>query len=202
MAVRATKLYTPEEYLAMERESETKHEYIAGEIVAMAGASIPHNIVASNIGAELVPQLRGGPCRVLAGDTRLRTTPAHYCYPDLTVICARPEMAETDRDTLTNPVLIVEILSKSTEAYDRGLKFDRYDRMPSLKQYVLVAQNRPHVECFTRLADGNWLRTVADGIDAVLPLESIGCMLHLSEVYDGVDFTQAEPQPGPSSEPR
>ncbi len=139
--------YTPEEYLALERSSETKHEYFKGEIFAMGGASSRHVLIVTNLVIELGSQLKKGPCRVFSTDLRVRVdTSGLYTYPDVVVICDAPEFSDDQRDTLLNPVLIIEVLSDSTKDYDRGGKFEQYRTIKSFKEYLLVAQDRPHLE--------------------------------------------------------
>lgn len=189
MAVRAVSEQhecSPEEYLAAERRSQQKHEYIDGELVAMAGASPEHTQMMFNISAELAPQLREKPCRGFTADLRVRTSRRHYCYPDIVIACEPPQYAPEDPHTLLNPTLIVEILTPSTEAYDRGLKFRRYARLESVQEYVLVSQDRPWIERFLRMPNGQWAYAEAYGLDAALELQSIGCTLRLASVYDKV----------------
>jgi len=174
---------TPEQYLALERQAKTKSEYFAGEIFAMAGASPEHSLISSNVLGDLWSQLREGPCTVYNSDMKVRSTQEHYAYPDVTVVCGEAQFAGEEREVLLNPTLIVEVLSPSTEAWDRGGKFEQYRQRESLQEDVLVAQDRPHVERFARQADGQWLLTEVNGSAAILALPSIGCELALSEVY-------------------
>ena len=174
---------TPEQYLALERQAKTKSEYFAGEIFAMAGASPEHSLISSNVLGDLWSQLREGPCTVYNSDMKVRSTQEHYAYPDVTVVCGEAQFAGEEREVLLNPTLIVEVLSPSTEAWDRGGKFEQYRQRESLQEYVLIAQGRPHVERFARQADGQWLLTEVNGSAAILALPSIGCELALSEVY-------------------
>jgi Uma2 family endonuclease len=180
--------YTPEQYLELERQAEYKSEYYAGEIFAMAGGSPEHSLIAANVIAGLHPQLLGKPCRVYNSDLRVRTTEELYTYPDVTIVCGEPQFAVEDPETLVNPTLIVEVLSRTTEAWDRGGKFEQYRQRESLQEYVLVAQDRPHVERFARQADGQWLLSEVNGLDAVMALPAIGCELALAGVYYQVTF--------------
>jgi Uma2 family endonuclease len=181
--------YTPEEYLAIDRQAPFKSEYRAGEIFAMAGASEEHNIITVNLTVALGSRLRGGPCRPFAADMRVRVGPAElYAYPDVLVVCGERRFADEQRDVLLNPTVIVEVLSQGTEAYDRGDKFTGYRYLDSLQEYLLVAQDRPHVEQYTRQADGRWLLSEATGLEALIQLSSLGVDLPLVEVYDGVTF--------------
>jgi Uma2 family endonuclease len=179
---------TPEEYLALERAAEFRSELIDGQIVAMSGASFGHNLIAGNLFGSLHYQLRGQPCRIFTVDLRVRVTPTGlYTYPDLVGLCAAPRFDDDQTDTLVNPELIVEVLSPSTEAYDRGEKFAQYRALDSLCEYVLVAQDRMRVEHYRR-QEAQWVLTALDGPDAVLSLESIGCTVRLAEIYEKVDF--------------
>lgn len=184
--------YTPDEYLALERAADYKSEYIDGEIFAMSGGSRRHSLIAGNLIRELGNLLRHRPCEVHPSDLRVNVDEADlYTYPDVTVICGDPEFADAENDTLMNPAVIVEVLSPTTEAYDRGEKFARYRLLPSLRVYMLVSQDRPRVEWYTRGPDG-WLLHDADGLDATVELTDPGCTLALAEVYAKVSFG-AEP---------
>jgi Uma2 family endonuclease len=190
--------YTPEQYLDIERAADYKSEYFDGEIFAMAGASEEHNTITFNLSGALVPQLRGTGCRGYAGDMRVKVDASGlYTYPDVVVVCGERHFTDDHLDTLTNPTLIIEVLSPSTEGYDRGQKFANYRRIPSLETYVLVAQERAHIEKFERRPDGQWLLSEASDLTGTLPLPSIGCTLVLAEVYDNVSFPPpAPPQDG------
>jgi len=194
--------FTPEEYLALEREAEYKSEYFAGEIFAMAGATRRHNLIGVNLGRELSLRLRDEPCETYVGDMRVQVEATGlYTYPDVVVVCGEPQFADAAEDTLLNPTLIVEILSPSTEAYDRGRKFAQYQRLASLREYVLVAQDQPRVERYVRQPDGSqWLLSTVTGQDGFAPLASVGCELPLAEVYARVDFAADEPD-APSANP-
>jgi Uma2 family endonuclease len=182
---------TPAEYLALERAAERKSEYLDGEMVPMPGASRYHNLIVTNLLAELHPQLKGRPCEVYPSDMRL-WVPATglYTYPDVTVVVGEPALVDDYFDMITNPAVLIEILSPSTEKYDRGRKFDHYGTLPALREYLLVAQDQPLVEQFVRDApQGDWRRTrhtIAAGLDGIVVLPSIGCRLALAEVYDRV----------------
>src|SRR3954470_16904967 len=181
--------FTPEEYLAQERKAEFKSEYIAGQVVAMTGASREHNLITANILRVLSSQLLDRPCEAYVSDMRVRVRtgvagkaggPGMYTYPDLTVVCGDPRFEDEQVDTLLNPTLIVEVLSPSTEAYDRGAKFGYYRQLSSLREYLLVAQDKMLVEHFVREDDG-WLLTETGDPGAVVHLPSIGCHLPLAE---------------------
>jgi Uma2 family endonuclease len=179
---------SPEEYLERERQAETKSEYFAGEIFAMAGGSPEHSLIAANVTGGLWTQLRESPCTAYNSDMKVRSTTEHFAYPDVTVVCGEAQFGGNEGDVLLNPTLIVEVLSPTTEAWDRGGKFEQYRQRESLQEYVLIAQDRPHVERFARQPDGQWLMSERSGLDARLPLPAIRCELVLSEVYRKVTF--------------
>jgi Uma2 family endonuclease len=180
---------TAEEYLALERQAETRSEYIEGEMVAMTGGTWAHGLVIGNLVYSLKSRLQGGSCSVIPSDLRVRTSPEIYSYPDVVVICGEPSFADGQGDILTNPILIVEVLSPSTESYDRGRKFESYQLLDSLKEYVLVAQDRPRVEHFLRQDGHVWLYTEVSGLDSSVSLTSIGCQIPLAEIYERVAFS-------------
>ncbi len=171
------------EYIAFEEKSETKHEYRNGEIVAMAGGSLEHARLAMRVGLALGIQLEGRPCETFSSDARVRVLATGLAtYPDLSVVCGKLERDPEHRNTLTNPTVLVEVLSPSTEAYDRGDKFHDYEQIPSLKEYVLVSSERRRIEVFRRQEDGSWMYyNIVDR--GVAELASIGCKLDLDEVY-------------------
>lgn len=180
------KLWTPAEYLAWERSAPERHELVDGEIFAMAGASFAHNKIVGNVVGELRQALRGRPCDVTPSDLRVRIpTPSGglYTYPDALVVCGEPEFEDTARDTLLNPTVIVEVLSDSTEAYDRGRKFRYYRAIPSLREYVLVAQDVPAVERHVRGDGGVWSLMQDLGAGDTLVLSSVGCEVSVDELY-------------------
>jgi Uma2 family endonuclease len=188
---------TPEQYLEIERAAEFKSEYYNGRMYAMSGASRTHVLVTSNLTRELGNALKGGPCLVYASDLRVSTGKL-YTYPDVAVVCGKETFSDNRQDTLVNPTVIVEVLSPSTEAYDRGLKFSLYWSIESLREYVLVWQARPQVEVFRRQAGGTWLMEASVGLDARCRFESLGCELPLAEIYANVTF---EPPETPSERP-
>lgn len=176
-----------EDYLAWERQAETKSEYLDGEVLAMSGASRPHNLITLNVAASLHGQLRGRECEAYVGDMRVRIPSVNlYTYPDVTVVCGEPRFEDGEMDTLLNPTLILEVLSPTTEGHDRGKKFAWYRTLDSFREYVLVAQDEIRVELFTRQEDGHWLLSEASRLEETLPLVSIGCELRLADVYDRV----------------
>ncbi|HHW75982.1 MAG TPA: Uma2 family endonuclease [Xanthomonadaceae bacterium] len=183
---------TPEDYLALERSADFKSEYFDGEIFAMTGASEPHNTIVANTLSEIRQQLKKRPCKVYANDMRVKVDPTGlYTYPDVVVVCGKARLEDAHLDTLLNPTLIVEVLSDSTEAYDRGRKFEHYRKLESLAEYVLIAQHQPHVESYRRQTDHHWLLTECSGLDGALRLESIDCELALAEIYDKVELQSA-----------
>ena len=182
---------TPEEYLEGELKAEYKSEYYKGQIYAMAGASLTHVTIVSNFTAELRQALRGGTCVAVSSDLRLRVSFAGlYTYPDVIVICGQVRYADDKSHTITNPTVIIEVLSPSTEAHDRGFKFAQYRKIDSLHEYVLVSQSEPRVEKFHRRGE-QWVLSECVGIEAVCELESVNCRIQLAEIYDKVAFESA-----------
>ena len=183
---------SPEQYLAMERESETKHEYDRGRIIAMGGASREHNLIGGNIARAVGNPLVDRPCEVYSSDMRVRLGEGGpYVYPDVAAVCGDPQFEDGKVDTLLNPTLIVEVLSPSTERRDRGRKFDQYRTIDSLQEYVMVAQDEVRIERYAR-REGEWRYAVLDDPDATLRLDSVGCDLPLRQVYAKVTI-KAEP---------
>ena len=179
----AETLFTPEEYLTSERKATVKSEYLSGQIVAMSGASLAHTRITADIVTELNIQLRGQECEVISNDMRVRTGPkGAYFYPDIVVFCGEPQFEDNVFDTLLNPILVIEVLSPSTEVYDRGEKFRHYQELTSLREYILVSQDRVRVEQY-RLAKTQWVQTEFRALEDVLPLVSIGCELPLRDIY-------------------
>lgn len=188
MSIQPKTFISPEQYLAIERQAESKSEYFNGEMFAMAGASESHVLIVTNVVAELRGQLRGRPCTVYSTDLRVRVSPTGlYTYPDVVVVCGQPQFADEQRDTLLNPTLIVEVLSESTQDYDRGGKFEHYRAIASFHEYVLIAQDRYHVEHFAKQQDNRWLLSETNRPEDTIPLPSIDCVLALTEVYDKVE---------------
>ena len=185
---------TPAEYLRRERAAEYRSEYFAGEMFAMAGGSLRQSLIKMNVGGELRAALKGRPCLACDSDLRIKVAVSGlYTYPDASVICEPVEFDDEQRDTVLNPVLLVEVLSPSTEAYDRGKKFEHYRRIPSLREYLLVAQDAPHIEHFLRNDDQTWTLTEVSGLEATLTLPTLGIQLPLREIFDKIDFNEAEP---------
>lgn len=190
MSTQPKTFVSPEEYLEIERRAEYKSEYHNGEMFAMAGGSPRHGSIIINIGGELRHRLREKKCLVYSSDVRLRVTAAGlYTYPDVMVVCSDPQYADDQKDTLLNPILIVEVLSPSTRDYDRGLKFQQYRTLPSLLEYLTVAQDAPHIEHWTRGLEKRGSLAEYDDLSQSMQLTSVGCTLPLSEVYLKIDFT-------------
>jgi len=182
---------TAAEYLAIERAAKFKSEFFNGEMFAMAGASRLHNRVNSNLEIEIGSRIKGGRCQSFSRDLRvLVDRTGLYTYPDLIVACGELEFSENDPDTLVNPTILIEVLSTSTEKYDRGLKFRHYQQIPSLKEYLLVAQDEALVERFVRLDDGQWGLISFVGLEAELAFAAIPVRIPLADVYAGVEFPE------------
>ena len=190
MAANPERRYTLEEYLELDRTSEERLEFWDGEVFCMSGVSEEHDAIEGNIYAFLRSQTRERGCRVFLANMRIKVPAAPpYRYADLSVLCGKIEMEKMGGvDTLVNPQLIVEVLSPSTEAYDRGDKFTHYKSIPTLSEYLLVAQHRPHVTRLFRRDDGLWIHTELNELDSTLELSALGCELPLSEIYRGVVF--------------
>jgi Uma2 family endonuclease len=196
VSARRKRSVTPEQYLAMERKAETKSEYWNGEIYAMAGASRSHSVIVANVIISIGSRLRGRPCTVYPSDMRVMVAPTKlYTYPDVSVVCGQSRFEDKREDSLLNPSVIVEVLSPSTEAYDRGEKFANYRAMESLTDYLLIAQDHPAIEHYVRQADDKWLLSTYRGLETVVTIESIGCQLSLADVYDKVDLPSTSAAP-------
>ena len=184
---------TFDDWLEGERASlEGRSEYLDGEVFAMTGASVEHNAIVVNIVRELSIQMKGRPCQVYANDLKVRIRPADAGkYPDLIALCGEHQFQDGRRDVLLNPSLIVEVLSDSTEAYDRGKKFAIYRQIPSLREYLLISQHQVQVELFSRGDDGRWTLSDYSALSDSVLLPSVGCTLSLAEVYDKVDLQPA-----------
>lgn len=190
MASAARQLLTPAEYLEIERTAENKSEYYAGEMFAMAGGSPEHNAIVFDVGGLLFAQLRGGPCQGFGSDQRVKVSETSlYTYPDLSIVCGEPRFEPGTPRTLLNPTLIIEVLSPTTEAYDREGKFEHYRRLESLQEYVLIAQDRYRIERYLRQPGSEeWLFAVVTDPQGLVPLPSIGCELPLADVYARVEI--------------
>ena len=189
MSQRVLTYITPDEYLRRERLADYKSEYLNGEIFAMSGASREHNLITTNLTRELSLELRGGPCEVYSSDMRVKVrSNGLYTYPDVIVVCGEPEFEDQEVDTLLNPTLLVEVLSRSTEKYDRIAKTSYYRTIDSLAEHLLVAQSEIRFEQYTKQKDGQWLFSEYLTRDSVVELPSIECTLKLSDVYDKITF--------------
>jgi Uma2 family endonuclease len=175
---------SPVEYLAFERASDQKHEYADGEVFAMSGGTFEHSAVATGLLAALATALAGRPCTPLTSDMRVKSASGRYFYPDACVICGTPQFEDEGRDTLLNPTAIFEVLSDSSEAYDRGDKFAHYETIASARDYVLASQKGPRIEVFTRQADQSWVRRVY-GPGQRAALSSLECEIAVDAVYEG-----------------
>jgi len=187
MSSSAPSWVSPEQYLEAERRAETKSEYFAGQVFPMPGASLRHNQIVVNLVAGLHAALAGGECQVLPSDMRLKIpATGMYTYPDVTVVCGEPQLEDAHFDTLLNPTLLIEVLSESTERYDRGRKAEHYRSIASLQEYLLVSQQEPRIERYRRHSAHEWLLSEAIGTDGVVELSSIGCALPLRGIYGRV----------------
>jgi Uma2 family endonuclease len=182
--------FTPAEYLAMEQAADYKSEYYAGEIFAMSGGTADHSVIQGNWIAALNQQLSATPCRVFTSDMRLLVERSSlYTYPDAMVVCGKIEFVERRKDTLTNPLLIVEVLSESTRDYDRGAKFDFYKQVLSLQEYVLVESENARVEVYRRVGE-TWTMDVSEGLDGVIRLQSVECEIPAAQIYAKVMWNE------------
>ncbi len=185
----AVQILTPQEYLEIERAATTKSEYLDGKVFAMSGASREHNLITVNITRELSLRLQESPCETYGSDMRVKVSATGlYTYPDAVVVCDEPRFEDDELDTLLNPTVIFEVLSSSTEAYDRGDKFSYYRKLESLRDYVLIAQDKRHIDHYVREPGGKWALREASNPDDVLDIGSINCVLRLSDVYLKVKF--------------
>lgn len=193
-ALEEEKVFTPEQYLELEREAEERHEYLDGLIYLMSGGSLKHSSICVNVSGELRQLLKGKPCRVLEANMKVGTEKSSlFSYPDVSVVCGKPTFHDKHQDVLTNPTAIIEVLSPSTERFDRGRKFARYQSIESFTDYVLIAQDEPRVEHFARQANGTWILTVATDLKSAIKIPSIACRLKLAEVYERIEFEPDAP---------
>ena len=183
--------WTAEEFLAFEAASEFKHELVNGEVYDMTGGTGEHSQIAANIIGELYRRLASSNCSAHTSDMMLKADAGEYVYPDVSVVCGQPFYEDESRLVLLNPVLVVEVTSPTSATYDRGLKREHYQRIPSLRAYIIIEQDRAHAELYLR-ADIGWDYQVFDSLDAVIPLSFINCELPLSHVYGGIDLHAAE----------
>ncbi len=186
-----------DDYLAFERTSQTKHEYHDGEIVAMAGGTGPHSRIAVRLSGQLDVAVAARGCHVFNSDMRIYIDATRRSlYPDISALCGTPEYRDATRDVLLNPALIVEVLSSSSEGYDRGRKLALYMALPSVTEIALVSQEEVRVDKFTRQPAGIWHFQGFSGMDAVMPLVSLGTEVRLGDFYEGIELAPPTPQPG------
>lgn len=189
---KAKQLLTVAEYLEIERKAEFKSEFYRGEMFAMSGGTEQHSVIAVNLAAELNNALKGKPCRTYNSDMRVMSPSGLWTYPDVSVACGEKLFGDEARDSLLNPVLVIEVLSDSTEGYDRGKKFNHYRTIESLREYVLISQSEPMVQTFLRLDDGCWKMQPIQGLDQSVTFESINVTVPMSEIYRDVVFDEPE----------
>jgi Uma2 family endonuclease len=181
---------TPADYLRIERQAFERSEFIDGEMYAMAGAREKHVTVVTNLVVELGTQLKKRPCYVFSNDMRVKVNvKGDYTYPDVVIVCGEPQFEDEQEDSLLNPTVIIEVLSPSTEQYDRGEKFRRYRTLASLQEYLLISPNHCHVEHYRRVETYQWVLTETTKIQTTLKLPSVNCVLNLEEVYEKVGIT-------------
>jgi Uma2 family endonuclease len=190
MSAHAHPRLTEDEYFALDSAAEFKSEFYDGVMYAMSGGTYPHGQIILNLGAELRQALRGRRCSVTASDVRVRVDRDTYAYPDIAVVCSEPRFAENNKNTLSNPTVLVEVLSPSTESHDRGLKFIRYRQLESLREYVLVSQDQPRVEIYLRQPSGSWLLSEFAALDSAAKFESLDCKIPFAEIYHQVTITE------------
>ena len=190
MAVHSRPRLSPEDYLALERAAETKSDYLDGEMIAMTGASLRHSSIVNDLAVALATRLRGGSCEVHTSDLRLLVSVTGlYTYPDIVVVCGEPILTDKHFDTLTNPTALIEVLSPSTAAYDRGTKLEHYRRLESLCECLFISQDRPKVEQYIRQEDRKkWMLTEVTELTASISMPSIGCQVPMSDIYRRVRF--------------
>ena len=185
---------TPAEYLKYEREAEFRSEFLDGHIVATAGGSPAHDSISGNVFASVHGQLRGGPCRPYTSGMRMGVRPVNsYFYPDVAIVCGEPLFDDDWRDTILNPTVVIEVLSPSTEAFDRGDKFAAFRQLDSLREYVLISQDKRRVELYRRQAEGTWILIEASAPESELRLESVQCHIPLADIYESVEFSPPPP---------
>jgi Uma2 family endonuclease len=179
---------TAEEYLALDRAAEFRSEFLDGEMVAMSGASMRHVRLGGSLFVQLYHALQGSQCEAFGPDFRVRVSPSMYTYPDVTVVCGKPMLADERQDILLNPTVIVEVLSPSTEHYDRGVKFQHYRSIESLQDYILVAQDQIRIEQYTRVKAHTWTFREYQSADETLLIEAAGVSVPIARIYERVDF--------------
>lgn len=187
MAIQPSGFISPQEYLARERQADHKSEYLDGAMIAMVGTSRTHNLIVWNVLASLHRQMRERTCEAYGNDMRVKVSPTGlYTYPDVAALCGEVQLEDAQQDTLLNPSTIVEVLSPSTEAYDRGAKFAHYRALTSLREYVLIAQDTLRLELYERQPNERWLLTAVESLEASVTMPSIDCVVKLAEVYEKV----------------
>jgi len=179
---------TPQEYLAFERQATEKHEFVDGIIYAMSGASKEHNFISSNITGELYLAFKKRPCVVCANDMRVKVNESDYVYPDVVAVCGDAQFEDNTFDTLSNPTVIIEILSDSTERYDKGRKAELYRALPTMQDYVLISQTHCYIEHYQRQTATQWLLTIISQMDEKLTLPSVNVTIAVQDIYDKVSF--------------
>lgn len=194
MSSQPKRILTAQQYLELERASDSKNEFYRGRIYVMAGASRNHVRICRNVVRRIDEQFDGRPCEVLQSDMRVKvSTTGLYTYPDVVAFCHKPEFEDAEVDTLLNPQVIVEVLSTSTSNYDRGDKFEHYKRLDSVQCYILIEQNRPLIQKYVRQIDNQWLHDSCSNLDDVLIIEVVNCELKLSDIYARVEFEEIDP---------
>jgi Uma2 family endonuclease len=189
------RLLTPEEYLAQERRASFKSEYYRGEVFAMAGAKYPHNRVRENLSRLIGNALEGTTCFPLGTDQRVHVPATTlYTYPDIVIVCGKPEFQDNNDDVLLNPRVIIEVLSDSTSKYDRGGKFKLYQKLVSLQEYILVEQEEARVECFAKQSDHQWLLSTYNGLDQTMLITCLKLSIPLAKIYEGVELIRSDEQ--------
>lgn len=184
--------FSSQEYLALERASPTRNEFYQGEIFAMAGASRAHNLITLNVGGHLNALLAEKPCEVYVSDMRVKVTLEElYTYPDVVVVCGEPVFEDEQGDTLLNPVLLIEVLSHSTKNYDRGEKFELFRMIETFREYLLISQEKCHVEHFVKQSPDQWVLTETNHLESMLSLVTINCELPVRTIYHKVTFPDA-----------
>lgn len=184
-------MLTPDRYLTLEREAPYRSEYHDGGIFPREPAQEAHCLITVNVCGELHRCFRSRSCCAFTSDMRVRTNERHYVYPDASAVCGKAQFLDEQLDTLVNPTVIVEVLSPSTEAYDRGRKFELYQSIPSLREYLLLASDRVHADLYMRQSNGHWLLVSAAEPEGTLTLESVGCRVSLADLYEKVEFEPA-----------
>ena len=188
MGLAALGRFTESEYEEMEAKADYRSEYFNGEIFAMAGGTPRHSILCGSMIRCVGNAVNGNRCHVMDCNMRIRIPTGLQTYPDMSVVCGEIKLAPGRTDCMVNPLLVVEVLSKSTESYDRGEKFTNYKTLPSLREYVLVSQTEPLIEVFRRGKTGRWTETMCQGLDATIRFDSVGASINLVDVYRGIDF--------------